>query len=90
MEPLRRELIAEVAYDHMQQDRFWHTAQFRRWRTDKKLGDCTYAQRCSSSGTGSDFYTGIDRVSYVLFYCTVSETVVLCCIPPELPLTVML
>ena len=43
-EPLRPELVAEVAYDHMQGDRFRHTAQFRRWRTDKKPKDCTYAQ----------------------------------------------
>ncbi len=43
-EPLRPELVLEVAYDHMQGDRFRHTAQFRRWRTDKKPTDCTYAQ----------------------------------------------
>lgn len=43
-EPLRPELVVEVAYDHMQRDRFRHTAQFRRWRSDKKPTDCTYAQ----------------------------------------------
>ena len=43
-EPLRPELVVEVAYDHMQGNRFRHTAQFRRWRTDKKPGDCTYDQ----------------------------------------------
>jgi ATP-dependent DNA ligase len=43
-EPLRPELVAEVAYEHMQGSRFRHMAQFRRWRTDKKPGDCTYAQ----------------------------------------------
>ncbi len=43
-EPLRPELVVEVAYDHMQRSRFRHTAQFRRWRTDKKPTDCTYAQ----------------------------------------------
>jgi ATP-dependent DNA ligase len=43
-EPLRPELVVEVAYDHMQGDRFRHTAQFRRWRNDKKPSDCTYAQ----------------------------------------------
>jgi ATP-dependent DNA ligase len=43
-EPLRPELVVEVAYDHMQGDRFRHTAQFRRWRTDKKPRDCTYDQ----------------------------------------------
>jgi ATP-dependent DNA ligase len=43
-EPLRPELVVEVAYEHMQGDRFRHTAQFRRWRTDKKPSECTYAQ----------------------------------------------
>jgi ATP-dependent DNA ligase len=43
-EPLRPELVVEVAYDHMQGNRFRHTAQFRRWRKDKKPSDCTYAQ----------------------------------------------
>jgi ATP-dependent DNA ligase len=43
-EPLRPELVLEVAYDHMQGGRFRHTAQFRRWRTDKKPADCTYEQ----------------------------------------------
>jgi ATP-dependent DNA ligase len=43
-EPLRPELVVEVAYDHMQGNRFRHTAQFRRWRIDKKPKDCTYEQ----------------------------------------------
>ena len=43
-EPLRPELVVEVAYDHMQGNRFRHTAQFRRWRTDKTPTDCTFAQ----------------------------------------------
>jgi ATP-dependent DNA ligase len=43
-EPLRPELVVEVAYDHMQGERFRHTAQFRRWRPDKTPADCTYAQ----------------------------------------------
>ncbi len=43
-EPLRPELVVEVAYDHMQGDRFRHTAQFRRWRGDKPPKACTYAQ----------------------------------------------
>src|SRR5262249_54368255 len=43
-EPLRPELILEVAYDHMQGSRFRHIAQFRRWRKDKKPSDCTYEQ----------------------------------------------
>jgi len=43
-EPLRPDLVAQVAYDHMQGSRFRHTAQFRRWRNDKPPTDCTYAQ----------------------------------------------
>jgi ATP-dependent DNA ligase len=43
-EPLRPELVAQVAYDHMQGSRFRHTAQFRRWRQDKQPRDCTFDQ----------------------------------------------
>jgi ATP-dependent DNA ligase len=43
-EPLRPELVVQVAYDHMQGSRFRHTAQFRRWRTDKRPADCTFEQ----------------------------------------------
>ncbi|MBY8882947.1 ATP-dependent DNA ligase [Actinacidiphila acidipaludis] len=42
--PLRPERVLEVAYDHMQGDRFRHTAQFRRWRPDREPESCTYAQ----------------------------------------------
>jgi ATP-dependent DNA ligase len=42
--PLRPELVVEVAYDHMEGTRFRHTAQFRRWRTDREPRSCTYAQ----------------------------------------------
>ena len=43
-EPLRPELVVEVAYEHMQGDRFRHMSRFRRWRFDKNPADCTYAQ----------------------------------------------
>jgi ATP-dependent DNA ligase len=43
-EPLRPELVVEVAYEHMQGARFRHMSQFRRWRMDKKPAGCTYAQ----------------------------------------------
>jgi ATP-dependent DNA ligase len=43
-EPLRPELVVEVAYEHMQGPRFRHMSQFRRWRTDKRPADCTYSQ----------------------------------------------
>ncbi len=43
-EPLRIELVAEVAYEHLQGDRFRHTARFRRWRPDREPSSCTYSQ----------------------------------------------
>ena len=43
-QPLRIELVAEVAYEHMQGDRFRHLTHFRRWRPDKPLRECTYEQ----------------------------------------------
>ena len=43
-EPVQPDLVVEVAYEHMQGARFRHMAHFRRWRTDKKPSDCTYAQ----------------------------------------------
>jgi ATP-dependent DNA ligase len=41
---LAPERVVEVAYDHMEGDRFRHTAQFRRWRPDREPAGCTYAQ----------------------------------------------
>ena len=43
-EPLRLERVCEVAYDHLQGDRFRHATQFRRWRPDRSPRDCRYAQ----------------------------------------------
>jgi ATP-dependent DNA ligase len=43
-EALRPELVAEVAYEHLQGDRFRHTARFVRWRPDRDPSSCTYAQ----------------------------------------------
>lgn len=43
-EPLRPQLVVEVAYEHMQAGRFRHMAHFRRWRTDRKPSSCTFAQ----------------------------------------------
>lgn len=42
--PLRPELVVEVGYDHMEGDRFRHTAQFKRWRPDRDPATCTYEQ----------------------------------------------
>ena len=43
-EPLRPERVVEVAYDHLQGDRFRHGTTFVRWRTDKQPADCRYDQ----------------------------------------------
>jgi ATP-dependent DNA ligase len=43
-EPLRPELVVEVGYDHMEGARFRHTAQFKRWRSDRDPASCTYEQ----------------------------------------------
>lgn len=42
--PLRPERVVEVRYDHMEGDRFRHTAQFNRWRPDRDPRSCNYAQ----------------------------------------------
>jgi len=43
-EPLRAERVVEVAYDHLQGDRFRHATTFKRWRPDKQPSDCRYDQ----------------------------------------------
>ncbi|HVM55311.1 MAG TPA: ATP-dependent DNA ligase [Acidimicrobiales bacterium] len=43
-EPLRLGLVAEVAYDGMQGDRFRHATQLVRWRPDREPRSCTYDQ----------------------------------------------
>jgi ATP-dependent DNA ligase len=43
-EPIRPELVAEVAYDHLQGDRFRHATHLVRWRPDRDASSCTYAQ----------------------------------------------
>ena len=43
-EPLRPERVVEVAFDHLQGDRFRHATTFQRWRPDRDPRSCTYAQ----------------------------------------------
>ncbi len=43
-EPLRLERVCEVGYDHLQGTRFRHATHFKRWRPDKPVRECTYAQ----------------------------------------------
>ncbi|MEZ5142537.1 MAG: ATP-dependent DNA ligase [Acidimicrobiales bacterium] len=42
--PVRIERVVEVAYEHLQGDRFRHTARFQRWRPDRQPSSCTYDQ----------------------------------------------
>lgn len=41
---LRPERVVEVRYDHMEGERFRHTAQFNRWRPDRDPQSCTFEQ----------------------------------------------
>jgi ATP-dependent DNA ligase len=43
-EALRPERVVEVAYDHLQGDRFRHGTTFKRWRPDKPPAECRYDQ----------------------------------------------
>jgi ATP-dependent DNA ligase len=42
--PLRPERVLEVRYEHMEGNRFRHTAQFVRWRPDRDPRSCGYDQ----------------------------------------------
>jgi ATP-dependent DNA ligase len=43
-ELLRPERVVEVRYEHMEGNRFRHTAHFLRWRPDRDPRSCTYTQ----------------------------------------------
>ncbi|MGH9269426.1 MAG: ATP-dependent DNA ligase [Acidimicrobiales bacterium] len=43
-EPLQPALVAEVAYDYLEGDRFRHVTHFQRWRHDRDPGSCLLAQ----------------------------------------------
>jgi len=43
-EPLRLERVVEAEFEGLMNGRFRHNARFRRWRDDKDIADCTYAQ----------------------------------------------
>lgn len=43
-EPLRPELVAEVAFDHVSDHRFRHGARLLRWRPDKRPDQCRMEQ----------------------------------------------
>ncbi len=42
--PVRQELVAEFAYDQMENGRFRHTVKFLRWRPDRDPSSCRYDQ----------------------------------------------
>ncbi|ALG83456.1 ATP-dependent DNA ligase [Gordonia phthalatica] len=42
--PIRPELVAEFAYDQMENQRFRHTVKFLRWRPDRDAASCGYDQ----------------------------------------------
>jgi ATP-dependent DNA ligase len=42
--PLAPKRVVEVGYEHMEGDRFRHTAQFKRWRDDREPESCGYEQ----------------------------------------------
>jgi ATP-dependent DNA ligase len=43
-QPLKPELVVEVRYDHVTDDRFRHGAKLIRWRPDKAPRQCTFEQ----------------------------------------------
>ena len=43
-EPVRLERVCEAEFEGLLNGRFRHNARFRRWRDDKDVDDCTYAQ----------------------------------------------
>lgn len=43
-DPVRIELVVEVAYEGMMSGRFRHSSRFVRWRPDREPSSCTYAQ----------------------------------------------
>ena len=61
--PLRPELVAEVAYERVDNGRFRHSARFQRWRTDRTPESSTFEQlevvppaelRAALAGDGPD------------------------------------
>ena len=63
-EPLRAELVVEVAFDHLQGDRFRHATQFVRWRPDREPRSCTYEQLEVPSPKNSPPYFARNRFPF--------------------------
>ena len=62
-EPLRLERVCEVKFDHLEGSRFRHAATFLRWRDDKRVSDCGYAQIDETPPYELERIFGISRVS---------------------------
>ncbi len=60
-EPLRVERVCEVAFDHLQGDRFRHGTTFRRWRPDRRPADCRYDQLAETPAFELDRIFANDR-----------------------------
>jgi len=60
-EPLRAERVCEVAFDHLQGDRFRHATTFRRWRPDRRPEDCRYDQLAETPAFEIDRIFAADR-----------------------------
>jgi ATP-dependent DNA ligase len=50
-QPVKPELVAEVAFNHFSAGRFRHGTQFLRWRPDKAPRQCTFEQIARHGGT---------------------------------------
>lgn len=60
-QPLRIELVAEVAYDHMEGDRFRHATTLLRWRPDRDVSSCNYDQlEVAEASSFSDIFEAVD------------------------------
>lgn len=47
--PVRKQLVCEVLFDHLNENRFRHMVRFSRWRMDKDPRECQLSQPGSSS-----------------------------------------
>jgi ATP-dependent DNA ligase len=60
-QPLRSELVVEVRYDHVSDNRFRHGTKFLRWRPDKAPSQCTFEQIAPKQRRVGKLFPGISR-----------------------------
>ena len=58
--PVRPDLVAEFAYDQMENGRFRHTVKFLRWRPDREPQSCRYGQL--EVPLGYDLYSVLEEL----------------------------